>query len=91
MIAAHEIAWDLEHGPLDRSARLLPCADVPVCVRVDHLRVLAHQAAMTNHLTRLGWEARVAAATPSEDARARVREAAQDFVDLRGYAPALVV
>ena len=45
------------------------------------LLVLAHQAMMTNHMTRLGWEARVAEAKPSEDARARVREAAQDFVD----------
>jgi hypothetical protein len=45
------------------------------------LLVLAHQAAMTNQMTRLGWEARAAAASPSEDARARVREAAQDFVD----------
>src|SRR6476659_8300327 len=33
------------------------------------LLVLAHQAAMTNHITRLGWEARVAEAKPSEDAR----------------------
>jgi hypothetical protein len=48
---------------------------------VVSLLVLAHQATMTNHITRLGWEARVAAATPSEDARARVKEAAQDFVD----------
>ncbi len=48
---------------------------------VAALLVLAHQAAMTNHLTRLGWEARVAEATPSEDARARVKEAAQDVVD----------
>jgi hypothetical protein len=45
------------------------------------LLVLAHQATMTNHLTRLGWEARVAEAMPSEDARARVKEAAHDFVD----------
>ena len=46
------------------------------------LLVLAHQVGMTNHLTRLGWEARVAAAKPSDaDARARVKEAAQDFVD----------
>jgi hypothetical protein len=48
---------------------------------VTALLVLAHQVAMTNHLTRLGWEARVAAATPSADARARVTEAARDFVD----------
>jgi hypothetical protein len=48
---------------------------------VVSLLVLAHQVGMTNHLIRLGWEARVAAATPSDDARARVKEAAQDFVD----------
>jgi hypothetical protein len=48
---------------------------------VVSLLVLAHQATMTNHLTRLGWEARVAEAMPSEDARARVKEAAHDFVD----------
>lgn len=49
---------------------------------VVSLLVLAHQVGMTNHLTRLGWEARVAATKPSDaDARARVKEAAQDFVD----------
>src|SRR5215213_1784060 len=49
---------------------------------VVSLLVLAHQVGMTNHLTRLGWEARVAAAKPGDaDARARVKEAAQDFVD----------
>jgi hypothetical protein len=45
------------------------------------LLVLAHQVGMTNHLTRLGWEARMAAAHPSADAHARVKEAAHDFVD----------
>lgn len=48
---------------------------------VAALLVLAHQAAMTNHLTRLGWEARAAAAAPGADARERVMEAASDFVD----------
>ena len=49
---------------------------------VVSLLLLAHQVGMTNHLTRLGWEARVAAAKPTDaDARARVKEAAQDFVD----------
>jgi hypothetical protein len=43
--------------------------------------VLAHQLRMTNMLTRVGWEARVAAAAPSADAGARVREAASDLVD----------
>jgi hypothetical protein len=43
--------------------------------------VLAHQARMTNMITRVGWEARVAASAPSADATARVREAAADLVD----------
>jgi hypothetical protein len=45
------------------------------------LMVLEHQAHMTNLITRLGWEARLAAAEPSEDASLRVREAAADMVD----------
>jgi hypothetical protein len=45
------------------------------------LLVLAHQTHMTNLITRTGWEARLAAATPSADASARVREAARDLVD----------
>jgi len=43
--------------------------------------VLAHQTRMTNMITRTGWEARLAAAQPSADASARVREAAADLVD----------
>jgi hypothetical protein len=45
------------------------------------LLVLEHQTHMTNLITRIGWEARVAAAEPSADAAARVREAAVDVVD----------
>jgi hypothetical protein len=44
------------------------------------LLVLNHQTQMLNHLTRVGWEARVAAAQPSADADARVIEAAADLV-----------
>ena len=44
------------------------------------LLVLNHQTQMMNHITRLGWEARLAAATPTADARARVTEAAADLV-----------
>jgi hypothetical protein len=62
-------------GLFDPKGFLTPYSDASA------LLVLAHQAAMTNHITRLGWEARVAAATPSEDARARVKEAAHDLVD----------
>jgi len=43
--------------------------------------VLAHQVRMVNMITRTGWEARLAAAAPSTDATARVREAASDLVD----------
>jgi hypothetical protein len=45
------------------------------------LLVLAHQTQMTNHIIRIGWEARLAAASPGEDASARVREAAADLVN----------
>ena len=45
------------------------------------LMVLDHQTYMTNLITRVGWEARLAAASPSDDAAARVKEAAQDLVD----------
>jgi hypothetical protein len=45
------------------------------------LMVLAHQARMTNLITRTGWEARVAESAPSADASARVREAAAELVD----------
>jgi hypothetical protein len=44
------------------------------------LLVLNHQTQMLNHLTRVGWEARVAAGAPSPDADARVVEAAADLV-----------
>ena len=36
---------------------------------------------MTNLITRTGWEARLAAAAPSQDASTRVTEAARDLVD----------
>jgi hypothetical protein len=42
--------------------------------------VLNHQTQMMNHLTRVGWEARLADAKPTADARARVTEAAADVV-----------
>ena len=45
------------------------------------LMVLAHQARMTNLITRTGWEARVAETAPGADATARVREAAAELVD----------
>jgi hypothetical protein len=45
------------------------------------LMVLEHQAHMTNLITRLGWEARLAAAAPGGDAAQRVSEAVADMVD----------
>jgi hypothetical protein len=43
--------------------------------------VLAHQVRMVNLITRIGWEARVAATDRSADAASRVRDAAVDLVD----------
>jgi hypothetical protein len=62
-------------GQFDLSGYPTPFSDVIAQM------VLAHQVRMTNMLTRVGWEARLAAAAPSADATARVREAASDAVD----------
>jgi hypothetical protein len=45
------------------------------------LLVLEHQTHMTNLITRIGWEARVAEAGGGADAASRVKEAAVDLVD----------
>jgi hypothetical protein len=45
------------------------------------LMVLEHQGHMANLITRVGWEARLAAAAPSKDASLRVVEGARDLVD----------
>jgi hypothetical protein len=62
-------------GQFDLSGFPTPYSDVVAQM------VLAHQVRMTNLITRTGWEARLAAAAPSTDATARVREAASDLVD----------
>lgn len=38
-VTAHRHVWELAHGPLQTSARVLACPDEPACVRLDHLRV----------------------------------------------------
>jgi hypothetical protein len=50
------------------------------------LLVLAHQTHMTNLMTRAGWEARVAAETPSADGQARVIEATGALADYMLFA-----
>lgn len=65
-------------GKVDAGRYLTPYSDIV------SLLVLNHQARMTNLLTRLGWEARVAAYNaPSQAASVtpRVRDAANDVVD----------
>ena len=72
-------------GRFDTKAYLSPLSDIVA------LMVLEHQTHMTNLLTRMGWEARLAAharsnpagSTPRQrdDAAARVRETASDLVD----------
>jgi len=37
-MTAHRLAWELAHGSLPASARVLTCPDEPACVRIDHLR-----------------------------------------------------
>jgi hypothetical protein len=74
-IAAPLKAMKSVEGLFDLSGYPAPYSDV-----VAQL-VLAHQTRMTNMITRTGWEARLAAAQPSADASARVKEAAADLVD----------
>ena len=62
-------------GQFDLKGFLTPYSDV-----VPQL-VIAHQANMSNLITRTGWEARLADSRPSADASARVNEAARDLVD----------
>lgn len=37
---AHRVAWTLAHGIVPEGAQVLPCPDVPLCVRVEHLSIL---------------------------------------------------
>lgn len=63
-------------GQFDLKGYPTPYSDVVA------LMVLAHQTHMTNLITRVGWEARVAAAsTKPADGAARVEEAVNDLVD----------
>jgi hypothetical protein len=64
-------------GQFDTTGYPLPSSDVAA------LMVLEHQAHMTNLITRLGWEARLAAyeAGARNQKIARVEEAAADLVD----------
>jgi hypothetical protein len=62
-------------GLFDLKGYPAPYSDVVALLVIDH------QANMTNLITRTGWEARLAAASPSQAASTRVTEAARDLVD----------
>jgi hypothetical protein len=63
-------------GRFDLTSYPTPYSDVVA------LMVLAHQTHMTNLITRVGWEARVAASSAkAAEAAARVQEAVTDLVD----------
>jgi hypothetical protein len=62
-------------GLFDLKGYATPYSDVAA------LMVLDHQTHMTNLITWIGWEARLAEASRSSDASSRVRDAAQDLVD----------
>jgi hypothetical protein len=62
-------------GRFDTTAYLSPFSDVAA------LMVLEHQTHMTNLITRLGWEARLAASESRTQKSPRVEEAAADLVD----------
>jgi integrase len=71
-VTSHRVAWELAHGPLAPTQRVLTCIANPACVRVDHLRVepsardrrqgatRARKGAGSMRLVRPGtWELRV--------------------------------
>lgn len=62
-------------GQFDTTAYPLPYSDVAA------LMVLEHQTHVTNLITRLGWEARLAAQEARNQRSTRVEEAAADLVD----------
>jgi hypothetical protein len=62
-------------GRFDTTGYLSPYSDVAA------LMVLEHQTHMTNLITRLGWEARLAASESRTQKSPRVEEAAADLVD----------
>ena len=62
-------------GRFDTTGYLSPHSDVAA------LMVLEHQTHMTNLITRLGWEARLAASESRTQKSPRVEEAAADLVD----------
>ncbi len=69
------------HAPLASLEGIFDLKGYPAASSdVVALLVLNHQTQMLNHLTRVGWEARVATAAPGADADARVIEAAADLV-----------
>jgi hypothetical protein len=76
-----KIAMPLQ--PLDSVAGLFDMKGYPAPYSdVVALLVLAHQTQMTNLITRVGWESRVAVSSRNQqDAAARVQEAVNDLVD----------
>ena len=62
-------------GLFDLKGYQTPYSDVAA------LLVFNHQIYMTNLITRVAWEARVAGAAPTPDAQSRIVEAAHDLVD----------
>jgi hypothetical protein len=51
-MTAHRVAWELAHGALSPTQRVLTCATNPACVRVDHLRVEGATEASPRRSTR---------------------------------------
>jgi len=43
-VTAHRVAWELAHGPLPPTPRVLGCPDNPACVRLDHLALAGKPA-----------------------------------------------
>jgi integrase len=51
-MTAHRVAWELEHGPVGPTQRVLTCSSNPTCVRVDHLRLESSEQANQKRVQR---------------------------------------
>jgi integrase len=51
-MTAHRVAWELAHGPVGPTERVLTCSSNPACVRVNHLRVESSEQANQKRVQR---------------------------------------
>lgn len=57
-MTANRVAWELAHGPVPPTVRIVACADDPACVRLEHLRLEGDPGAQATITDLMGRSAR---------------------------------